>query len=522
MSSIELLTLLNLFKQYSPIGIYQDYYNAFNRINVPWYFPGKLLFAISDTLHNKRVIIKLDDPSSWQDLFDDLCTRFKTVRSHLQDRKDLSSSLKSALEHTTEYCQTVTKAIANERHELFQFLARWGINCLEELNNMINDNLLICGAGPIGLITTYFIQKNIPNLNTVLVEKRKKYDRNYHLLLTEDTFNTLPLELKQSIWGYSKYGCYVLPPPIDAKGYCFINPPVDVQVPDRFSSMVYSNDYFNIDSLTGKRTFKRLMSIPISVLETAMEELIKVKYPQVKIIKPSDDTVEFNCANKFANLFNNKDAIYNYIIDATGFKANKGEVTEKEKGMTLIIKSDLNNIKEFMTDANIDLHPTQHKSRFFSNNEKWHTALLSIRDLHEPDNLDKVTKWDDISRANQQYINDEYKKYTGKDLVPTEIEKINIFDIELKQNNDMYEKNGEIYKFYIGDSACAVHFFSGTGINNGISMATKFSEMMTKLYQSRWKNAPDDEFQKWNTEMKNQCAQILEKSKNIISSTKGP
>lgn len=550
---IELLSLLNLFQPQVPPGIYQDYYNAFSRINNSWYFPGNLLFAISDTLHNKRVVMQLDEPGSWKDLFDDICQRFKNVESQLKLNNGISQRLKSALDHTNEYCQSVYKALADGRQELFQFLAKWGINCLENLNNIINDNLLILGGGPVGLVTAYFLQKSIPNFKTVLVEKRPKYTRTYQLFLAEDTFDTLPYEIQKGLWGYGRYGCYILPPPIDAKGYCFINPPIDTQVPDHYYSAIYDNEFFDIDSLTGRRTFKRLMSIPIGVFENAMEELLRIKYPQIKIIKPRTDT-EYNIVenndtsarglNSYVvkdetgtivekNLFRNNDAMYNYIIDTTGAqsleqvreKEGSSSSPQSETALTLIVKSDFSHIKHAMTSKNVDLRPAQNNSRFFSNNEKWHTALLSIRNL--PDNANFYNKsagkieWTDISEDNQKYIKNEYTKYTNKDLNPADITQINLILIELTNRSEHFETlSNDTFKFYVGDSACAVHFFSGTGINNGIRMATKLTEMLTKVYRSRWKSDPTIDFAKWNSEMRDMCDETLTKSEKIMGSVR--
>jgi hypothetical protein len=545
-NNIELLSLLNIFQHYTTPTIYQDYYNAFNRISSPWYFPSNILSAISNTLRVKKVIIDIDDPDSWKDLFDDLCTRFKTVRTALNSNTGLSSRIKSALEHTENYCKFVHQALEEDRSELFQFLARWGINCLESLSSMIDDNLLIKGGGPTGLITAYFLHKSIPNLKIVLVEKRKKYTRNYQIMLNEDTFDTLPYEIKQSFWGYGTHGCYVLPPPIDAKGYCFINPPGNLEVPNHYYSSTYPNEYFNVNSLTGRRTFKKLMTIPIGVFENAMEELIRIKYPEIKIIRPTEDNDEYTIhetpdseargLNKYCvknksgkivsqNLFSN-DAMYNYIVDASGAQSISTEGTEGTEGtdvaLTLIVKSNFDHIRKHMTEKNVDLQSPQDNTRFFSNNEKWHTALFSIRNLpHKADFYDKHTgeiKWADISDENRTYINKEYKKYTGKDIVPNEIERIDLINLELKNRHAMFGKDSSngVYTFYVGDSACNVHFFSGTGINNGIRMATKLTEMLTRIYRSRWKRNPDEDFTEWGQEMDTMCETTLEKSKKIM------
>lgn len=569
MASNELILLLNLFQNYSPANIYQDYLNAFSRISeYPWYFPGDLLFGISDALRAKNVEINLGNPESWEDLFDDLSSRFKTVKSQLDKRKEtLSHRLQHVLVHIDNYLIHLQRVLADDRRELFKTMAQWGISCLEQLSSMVKDNLIIMGGGPVGLMTAYFLQKNIPSFKTVVLELRPRYTRDYHVLLTEDTFETLPLEIKQGLWGRGRFGCYILPPPIDAKGFCYINPPRDVEVPSHFYSNWYPNEYFDINPVTGRRTFKKLMSIPIGVFETAMEELLRIKYPEIKIIKPKSESEsdmydikkdafpknfglnKIGIINKqtqtilHQNLFTN-DAMYNFIVDASGadssVRQSESERESKKQefhavndgfdlAMSIIIENNFDHLRLNLTGENVNLNQAQDNSRFFTNNERWKSALLSVREFPDQNSLhdllqskkENVTlNWTDISQDNKDHINKVYKSYTGKDLDPKLVKKINVIQVQLGLEKNMYakEQNG-MYKFTVGDAACAVHFFSGTGINNGISMATKLTEMLNKAYQSRWQYDMEDKFNEWNTKMNEMCRKTLEKSSRFMSRT---
>jgi 2-polyprenyl-6-methoxyphenol hydroxylase-like FAD-dependent oxidoreductase len=564
MASNELFLLLNLFQNYAPANIYQDYFNAFSRISeYPWYFPGDLLFGISDALRVKKVEINIGNPESWEDLFNDLSSRFKTVKSQLNTRKDsLSQRLQHVLVHIDNYLIHLEHVLSDNRRELFKTMAQWGIKCLEQLSSMIKDNLLIMGGGPVGLMTAYFLQKNIPSFKTVVLELRPKYTRDYHVLLTEDTFETLPLEIKQGLWGRGRFGCYILPPPIDAKGFCYINPPRDVEVPSHFASTLYPNEFFDINPVTSRRTFKKLMSIPIGVFETAMEELLRVKYPEIKIIKPKSESESDmydidNTAfpknfglNKISivnnqtrtvlhqNLFTN-DAMYNFIVDASGADSSLRQDERKKQefhavndgfdlAMSIIIENNFDHLRLNLTGENVNLNQAQDNSRFFTNNERWKSALLSVREFPDQNNLhnlvqskENVTlKWTDISDDNKKHINKVYKSYTGKDLDSKLVKKINVIRVQLGLEKNMYAKedNG-MYRFTVGDAACAVHFFSGTGINNGISMATKLTEMLNKAYQSRWQYDMEDKFSDWNTKMNDMCKKTLEKSERFLTRT---
>ena len=333
----ELLSLMNLFRQFAPGDMAQKYMDGFSKIR-PWVFPGNLLLGMSDFLSSSdytRPTIR--DPECWNRLFTDIKTRFKRVKNQLANRTALSLELKEAIRYADQYCDFLEKSLKEGRTELFHVLERWGVNTLRLLSLMIQDNLFIAGAGPIGLITAYFLKTSIPSLKIVVYEKRPDYVRDYHVLLTEDSFDSLPHEIQAAVWGTGKYGCYVLPPPIDAKGYCYINPPHNTEVPARFYSGWYPDMFFDVHPRTGKRTIKKLMSIPIRVFESKMYELIRRRFPDVTFIRPrsgdpsdriqirnsnSDDVNGFNRMEFLTqdgqliakNVFNNN-FMYNYYID---------------------------------------------------------------------------------------------------------------------------------------------------------------------------------------------------------------
>jgi hypothetical protein len=306
------------------------------------------------------------------------------------------------------------------------------------------------------------------------------------------------------------------------------------------------------------------MSIPIGVFETAMEELLRVKYPEIKIIKLDEeydiknDAFPKNFGLNIISIVNNQtstvlhqnlftnDAMYNFIVDATGadssFRSESKNESERELkkrefhdvskdsfdiAMSIIIENNFDHLRLNLTGNNANLNSQQDTSRFFTNNERWKSALLSVREFPDKNNLldlnqkqSKEVVWKDISQDNQEHISKVYKSYTGKDLDSKLVKKINVIRVQLGLEKNMYTKedNG-MYKFTVGDAACAVHFFSGTGINNGISMATKLTEMLNKAYQSRWQYNMEDKFVEWNKKMNEMCEKTLEKSLRFLTNT---
>lgn len=555
----ELLSLMNNFSRFAPQNITQSYFDEFSKIQYPWVFPGKLLGGMSNYFDNQRPTVR--NPECWNKLFTDIISRFTRLKNELKNRTGLHPELKHALEHAEKYTTFLDESLRSGRIELFPVLERWGVNTLHTLSLMIKDNVLIAGAGPIGLITVYFLKMSIPSLKIVVTDIRAEYTRDYHVLLSEDSFDSLPYEIQTAIWGAGKYGCYVLPPPIDANGYCFLNPPNQTEIPGHLYAGWYPDNMFDVNHRTGKKTLKKLMSIPIRVFEKNMYDLIRRRFPDVSFIKPRSDQPEdkivphvpatgtssngFNRIefwtnnNKLIakNVFSN-DFMYNFYIDASGaspdnidpyfdrtdstyYTSNKTDL-----GMTIVISHDpqvTGTIKEYMNDKTVDLRPAQDNSRLFTPNQSYPNLLLSVRNLPSVQKLlQGDISWHNLHIETQEHIKKIYSDYFHKELDPTKITKLNMFIVRLGQAKNMYTESNfgvsdtKFYGFLLGDSACAVHYFSGTGINNGIKMATKLTELLSKAYQSRWKYDLSHMFRQWETDMKTLCTKTLQQSEHMV------
>jgi hypothetical protein len=558
----ELLNLLNTFKHFAPHDLYNEYFNEFKSITEARadVFPENLLNGISlylDSTDFQRSHV-IRDNADWNKFFTDIMIRFNTIKKLQTDRTALSQKLKDALTQADKFVIFLKKCLQEHRSELFPSLERWSVNALNNLSHLIKDNVLIMGAGPIGLITAYFMKKSMgPFLNITVYDKRPDYNRDYHLLITEDTFDSLPHQIKSAVWGAGGSGCYILPPPIDAKGYCFINPPNNIQVPPHLFLNWYPDELFDtLDHRTGnKKVIKKLMSIPIKVFETKMYELIRSQFPDVNFIKQSylnikpslNDGVngfnrlEFKDAdgNVVAKELFTNDFMHNFYIDATGAQPPEEDddnyfnrtmesfYKDKrvDKGLTINIKHDpitMGTLKEYMNDKTIDIRIPQDNSRLFTPNKNYPTLLLSIRNLPADQELGQNLLWNQLTDQTRTKINNVYFEYFGKNLNPDLITQINIFEIRLGQADKMYVKSNagpqdtEFYGVLLGDSACAVHYFSGTGINNGIKMATKLTELMNKMYQSRWSVDLDKLFHAWEVDMKQMCTETLKKSEKYV------
>jgi len=486
------------------------------------------------------------DPACWHNLFTDLRHRLNLIYDNLHPRANsLSEPLQIALNGIKDYLHTLDTVIKEGRTDLYPILERWGVNCLATLAEIIHDNLLIMGAGPVGLTTAYFLKMTVPSLKVVLLEKRAEYTRGYSVLLKEEVFETLPPEIQKAVWSsQSGFGCYVLPPPIDAKGYCFINPPHDLLVPHQYYTAWFPDEYFDVDPLTGHKTIKRFMTIPVAVFETAMAELLTSRFPDVQIVHTGQNASErYNSdpqlkglnrleiwednQKKAGPMFNN-DYMYNYVVDATGASSQRQRNVSRESdwAMTVLVKHDAhseNTVKIFnAAERNIYLQPPQHRSRFFTPNIKWKQALLSLRELpaSQPKKVGQLM-WENLVPETQTLIKSAYQGYLGRELNPDDVIKISMFNIRLGAAPEVYTKytiqDTTINKFTLGDAACAVHFFTGTGINFGIEMASALSEVFAKVYQSRWTMDPTKEFQDWNQKMVAACQKTLEYSRPFVN-----
>lgn len=499
------------------------------------YAPGVAPGLFWDPFFPKR------DDECWHKLFTDIMNRFTRVKEQLVGRTTLSPEAKNILSHADEYYDFLVKGLQSGRAELYPVLQERGISILKTMSSVFRDNVFIVGAGPVGLIMTYFLKMSMPFLKIVVYDNRPEYTRDYHVMLTEDSFDSLPHEMQSAIWGAGRLGCYILPPPIDANGYCFLNPPdIGTEIPGHLYSGWYPDDTFDVNSRTGKRSLKKLMSVPIKVFENNLYSLIQRQFPDVTFIKPRSHKFEdqiiqrrdpdstwsgefwTNDGKLIAKDVFSTDFINNFYIDASGANPKSSFMDKSDLSMTVIISHDsraMGTIKESFNEKTIDFRPAQNNARLFTPNQGYPNLLLSVRNLPVAQPfLPGPVNWTVLHPETQEHIKKLYQMYFDKELDPAKITRITMFKVYLGQANSMYTTSGPgEHKFLLGDSACAVHFFSGTGINNGIKMATKLTETLCKVYQSRWKHDLVPMFKRWEEDMQKMCTETLKKSRQFIN-----
>ena len=88
-------------------------------------------------------------------------------------------------------------------------------------SNTIDVDTLIIGAGPVGLMMAIKLRNS--GHTVALIEKRFGFTRKQIIIIDEVFYKALPKNVEKALFGSDTHGCYVLPPPQDWDGICYLN-----------------------------------------------------------------------------------------------------------------------------------------------------------------------------------------------------------------------------------------------------------------------------------------------------------
>ncbi len=320
-------------------------------------------------------------------------------------------------------------------------------------------DVIIIGAGPIGLMTGIMLKKKIPSLKIHIVEMRAKFIRKQILIVDDNFYNIIPLPAKRMIWGQNKKGCFIFEPRKDRFMRCY-----------RSKAKVLS-----------------YASVSIDILQTALYNY--AKKTGITIHRPSRNKMEYIRFNPQKNMVyfkkpsekNSTTIKYKYLIGADG---KNSEVREKVlrtpyvnqrknyDAQTGVFLLKIKNIRTYKKPSKIHhARIPQDRVRFFvtQQNDGYIGIGLSNKEFDTIVNKNIRSKSDLPLRLRR--VIDQYLTLYGYDPKDVIITGGSVFEIDLYKAKNVAKKIGNGYHFIVGDAAFNIHFFSGSGLNLGISTA---------------------------------------------------
>lgn len=334
-------------------------------------------------------------------------------------------------------------------------------------------NILVVGAGPVGLLFAIMMHENplLRDLYTVtLLEKRSQYTRDVILLLNADTYNLLPSAVKNEIWGsQQKKGCYVLPPSKDELARCYL------------------------DKLP-------LASVPTNILESSL-----LRYAQsigIPVIRPTTGSLNIIITPNSISV-NGQPLQFDIVVGADGYNSQirsnmlESGVSSKVKpiyGFTItdrITVDDMDGVYKHATPSRIKTvaaNLPQNAFRFFRTPYGliYLGLLLNEREYQEIVSSKQYPPWL-IERINNVCRIVKVKKC----IFPTP-ENSSIFKVDPIFSN-IFSRTDPFPVYLIGDSLANTNFFTGSGVNIGVAMAKSLTNL---LYQYNNGAIPVDIYRK--------------------------
>lgn len=273
-------------------------------------------------------------------------------------------------------------------------------------------NFVIVGGGPIGLYSSIMFKKYFKNATVTVYEKRMDYSRNQILYIDKKVARHFPRKLYHDIWGEDKPGCYI----------GFTSRTQDANCNIRKSGL----------------------SVIIRILENSMKKLAMEL--GVNIINREITEADVKQLSNSADYIIGCDGT-NSVLDK--FIKSKMLFGKESLGMGVVF-----NYEDAKIKKDYIKYP-QNRFRAFKSNTHPSLGYIGINiDKNEPDEeLDKT-------------IQTAFKFYGFKNTSNVRTWKFRITPYQKSKVTGQLNKSKLIL---IGDSAVGVHFFSGTGVNNGFN-----------------------------------------------------
>lgn len=387
-------------------------------------------------------------------------------------------------------------------------------------NIIKENNVLIIGGGPIGLLTGLMLAKR--KIKTIIVEKRKNVSRKQILIINNLVYESLPNIVKKNLFEHdSGSGCFVLPAAQANSDYkCFrkrtnkdkdVIPFASVRIDKLQSELVKYvqslNEKIPIELIFGEISFdmeknlayigKRKIKYNILIGADGSNSFMRDKIFKI----PKDKAVyEYRDLKKFQHVINrnyfmkDKQTTYYYPLNATSnemkkwpeFKNHTVIATIKlpsaiNKKSTQLIQSQL--IQSRLTSKQYDEWQEkhlktipQHHYRFFitPTNSAYIAMTLSPSEF-------KTSKSNIIKKI-KNFLYELYDIPQSSIIIdPNDV---SFITVELYRSRYFAKQlTPHSIGFLVGDAAFNTHYFTGNGLNVGILMATKLVTLITQFFK---------------------------------------
>lgn len=316
-----------------------------------------------------------------------------------------------------------------------------------------NKNIIIVGCGPVGMYVAILLSRFVKKI--VIIEKRNlPFTRNQ--IIVFDTNKINPFIRQELINKLKQYGvCFVVSPATTLGITCYsVNKP--------------------------------LISCPLNILETALNDIIK-KYRNISIIRGtkllSINSVIKNITVQDINE-NEKTMNYDILIGADGknsivkntFKEHFKEsfiISLKDKiyGAIIVFKVDPKTIK--LTQKEVLLNFLHKRARVFQHKSGIIYVGLAISE--EEYNLENNTP---LLQVAYQYL-----KINDISVSEKELQCINKFENKVSYCNVCSYKDKDSLYILIGDACFNTHFFTGSAFNAHFDACNELIRMLKNNYK---------------------------------------
>lgn len=300
------------------------------------------------------------------------------------------------------------------------------------MSRIQNKNIVIVGAGPVGL-TQAIILKKLGFTSIKILEKRKEYTRSQILSIDPTYFYTLyPKRLRKEI---EKKVCYRTFISQDSTAMCNLNR--------------YNFDHYTIN--------QNNIVIKIKDFETALKSFVKkdISYISKLEIDPKKNVVN---GNK-----------YDILIGADGVNSQVRKEIFKEEFKDIVPGKYFTATFSFCCDTyfvntadkvNFEFRRNQPRIRVFRSKDGTYTIAMALQE----EEYNKIKKGE-LPIKFLKYI---FKVHGFKGHPKKTMLSYNAFPLEIGHVETVYKKmNGAKY-FLVGDSSYSTHYFTGSGLNTGI------------------------------------------------------
>jgi len=349
----------------------------------------------------------------------------------------------------------------DEKRELVNYFQN------SNVKNSNVKNIVIFGAGPVGLMTAILIKQSQPNLNVTIFEKRFENIREQILVIDKNFYDIIPKVVKNRIWGKNRKGCYVHAPNKDLLSRCYIKKDT---LPLASVSINILQDELARFAMNYKiKTIKPNKNQKITYLSVDSKN-IEYKFDnQSKLLIPYDFLIGADGSNSYI-----RESVLkaNYAISESNYKGYAGAfiLHFKEGSGPKTYSGKI--LPETPKNATI-----QNRVRWFLT--QYNTAYIGLSLTEEEYKSINSNLSENIKKIIDIYI--DFFGYNPDDL---NMISMNIFEIYLQKSDKNINLINDKIVCIVGDASFNVNFFSGSGLNLGIrsaqSLVKNFNEWTLK------------------------------------------